>query len=295
MSSTDSTEGSKAPLLKGQPVADAVLAEVGERVAKLAADDVHVGLGTILVGDDEASATYVRMKHEACARLGVESHHRQLPADATQDQVHAAIREFNDDPAVTAFLMQHPFPKPLDFNAALLTMDPDKDADGLHPTNLGRLANDLPCPVSCTPAGIQALLVHYGIPIEGRHVVIIGRGITVGRPLSILLSQKRPSANAAVTVVHTGVSDMAAITRTADVLIGGTGTRHLITPDMVKPGAAVVATGVGDNHDIGPGVRAKASWVTPRFGGVGPTTVAMLLRNTVDTAERLRTLRTAGT
>jgi methylenetetrahydrofolate dehydrogenase (NADP+)/methenyltetrahydrofolate cyclohydrolase len=277
----------KAPLLKGQPVAEAVLAEVAERVAKLAANDVTVGLGTILVGDDEASATYVRMKHEACAQVGIVSHHRHLPAGVSQDEVHAVVREFNDDPSVTAYLMQHPFPKGLDFGAALLQLDPDKDADGLHPTNLGRLANDLPCPISCTPAGIQALLMHYGIPIEGRHVVIIGRGITVGRPLSILLSQKRPNANAAVTVVHTGVRDLAAITSTADILIGGTGTRHLITPEMVKPGAAVVATGVGDSHDIGPGVRAKASWVTPRFGGVGPTTVAMLLRNTVDAAERV--------
>lgn len=283
---TNANDGPRASLLKGQPVADAVLAEVGERVAKLAADDVPVGLGTILVGDDEASATYVRMKHDACGRLGVESHHRHLPADASQEDVLAVVREFNDNPAVTAYLMQHPFPRHLDFNAALLVMDPDKDADGLHPTNLGRLANDLPCPVSCTPAGIQALLMHYGIPIEGRHVVIIGRGITVGRPLSILLSQKRPNANAAVTVLHTGVADMASIASTADILIGGTGTRRLITPAMVRPGAAVVATGVGDNHDIGPGVRAKASWVTPRFGGVGPTTVAMLLRNTVDAAER---------
>lgn len=290
--STESTASNeaKAPLLKGQPVADAVLAEVGERVAKLAADDVAVGLGTVLVGDDEASATYVRMKHEACARTGIVSHHRHLPADASQHDVLAAVEAFNDDPDVTAYLMQYPFPRHLDYNAALLKMDADKDADGLHPTNLGRLANDLPCPISCTPAGIQALLVHYGIPIEGRHVVIIGRGVTVGRPLAILLSQKRPNANAAVSVVHTGVRDMAAITREADILVGGTGTRHLITPDMVKPGAAVVATGVGDNHDIGPGVRAKASWVTPRFGGVGPTTVAMLLRNTVDAAER-RNLR----
>jgi len=275
-----------AELLKGKPVAEAVLAEVAERVAKLATDGITPGLGTVLVGNDEASATYVRKKHETCAEIGIASFHQGLPEDASQADVMAAVEKFNADPAVDAFLLQNPFPKGLDFNAALLALDPDKDADGLHPANLGRLAIDVPCPISCTPAGIQALLVHYGVPIEGRHVVIIGRGVTVGRPLALLLTLKRPNANAAVTVVHTGIRDLAAYTREADILVGGTGTPGIITADMVKPGAAVIATGVGKNSDIAEGVADVAGWVTPPFGGVGPTTVAMLLRNTVDAAER---------
>lgn len=275
--------------MAGAPVAEAVLADVAEEVAKLGAEGITVGLGTILVGDDRASAGYIRRKHDACAAVGMASFHQDVPAGATQSDLLDAIGRFNDDPAVHAFLVQNPVPTGFDFNAAMEAVDPGKDADGLHPVNLGKLALGAEGPLPCTPAGVQALLAHYGVPVEGRHVVIVGRGPTLGRPLSMLLALKRPGANAAVTVVHTGVADLGAYTRQADIVVGAAGVPGIIGPDMVRPGAAVVGGGVVYEgrrvlSDVDEAVGEVAAHVTPRIGGVGPTTVAMLLRNTVDAA-----------
>jgi methylenetetrahydrofolate dehydrogenase (NADP+)/methenyltetrahydrofolate cyclohydrolase len=248
-------------------------------------------LGTILVGDDPASAGYIRVKQERCAELGIHSAHQHLPADASQDEVLAAIGTFNEDDGVDAMLVQHPTPPQIDYEAALATIDPDKDADGLHPTNMGRLALSMPGPVPCTPAGIEALLAHYEVPVAGRHVVILGRGFTLGRPLALLLTQKRPTANAAVTVVHTGVPDWAEHTRRADIVIAAAGVPGILQPEHVRPGAVVVGGGVRYEGrrvlpDVDESVAEVAGWITPRVGGVGPTTVAMLLANTVAAAER---------
>jgi methylenetetrahydrofolate dehydrogenase (NADP+)/methenyltetrahydrofolate cyclohydrolase len=281
-----------AVIMHGAPVAEGVLAQVAEDVAKLAADGIEVGLGTILVGDDPASAGYIAKKHEACATVGMRSFHQELAATATQDEVMAAVAAFNADPAVDAYLIQNPLPKGLDYNAAIAAVDPAKDADGLHPTNLGLLALGVTgAPLACTPAGILAMLAHYQVPVEGRDVVIVGRGPTIGRPLSLLLSQKRAGANAAVTVVHTGVPNWADHTRRADIVVGGAGVPNMIGPDHVRPGAAVVGAGItweGKRlvSDVDESVGEVAGWVTPRIGGVGPTTVAMLLRNTVEAAQR---------
>lgn len=279
-----------AQLLAGAPVAEAVLDDVRVRVDKLG---VPVGLGTILVGEDAASAGYVRKKHETCEAVGITSHHIGVPADAGQAALLDAVRQFNDDPAVDGYIIQHPVPSGFDFNAALTAMDPEKDADGLHPINLGKLVLQEDGPVPCTPAGIQAMLQHYGIDIAGREVVVVGRGPTLGRPLSLLLTLKRPGANAAVTVVHTGVPNLADYTRRADVVVAAVGVPSFITPDMVKPGAVVVSGGITWEGkkllaDVDESVGEVASWITPRLGGVGPTTVALLLRNTVEAAERRR-------
>ena len=281
-----------AQVLDGNALLEAVKAELTARVKALGDRGVTPGLGTILVGDDPNSAAYVRRKHAACAEVGISSFHQELNAGAEQHEVHAAIRQFNEDRDVDAFLVQLPLPKGLDEEAALRAVDPDKDVDGLHPVNLGRLVMGVDAPLPCTAAGIQALLVHYGVPIEGRHVVIVGRGLTVGRPLANLLSLKRPDANAAVTVVHTGVTDLGAYTREADILVAAAGSPGIITPDMVKPGAAVVSAGItwGEGKrlipDVDESVAEVAGWITPRLGGVGPTTIAMLLRNTVLAAAR---------
>ena len=278
--------------MHGAPVAEAVLAQVADDVAKLAAEGHAVGLGTILVGDDPASAGYIRKKHEACEAHGILSAHQQLPADAAQADILDAVRAFNADPAVDAFLIQNPFPGGQDYNAAIAAVDPAKDADGLHPTNLGLLALGVTdAPLACTPAGIMAMLAHYEVPVEGRHVVIVGRGPTIGRPLSLLLSQKRRGANAAVTVVHTGVPNWAHYTRQADIVVGGAGVGNMIGPDDVRPGAAVVGAGItweGKRlvSDVDEAVGEVAGWVTPRRGGVGVTTVAMLLANAVRAAQR---------
>ncbi len=281
-----------AILLDGQSVADRLNAEVADRVARLASDGIHVGLGTVLVGDDAPSARYVAMKHEDCATLGMYSAGEHLPATATQAEVLDAIARFNGDPKISAFLVQIPLPDGLDETEALLAVDPAKDVDGLHPVNLGRLVIGTPGQLPCTPAGIVELLHAYDVPVEGRHAVIIGRGVTIGRPLGMLLSLKRPGLNAAVTMVHTGVSlpDMAAIVRTADIVVAAAGRPHLLTPDMVKPGAAVVSAGttfegkklIPDAH---PDVAEVAGWITPRLGGVGPMTRAMLYRNALRAAE----------
>lgn len=283
-----------AILLDGEAVAARIRAEVGERATMLAARGVYVGLGTILVGDDAPSARYVALKHEDCAVVGIHSVGEHLPASATQREVLEAIARFNSDPKVSAFLVQLPLPAGLDEEGALLAVDPDKDVDGLHPVNLGRLVLGTPGPLPCTPAGIVELLHAYDVPVEGRHVVIIGRGVTIGRPLANLLTLKRAGLNAAVSVVHTGVdpADVAAITRTADIVVSAAGRPHLLTPDMVKPGAAVVSAGTTFEGkklipDARPDVAEVAGWITPRLGGVGPMTRAMLLRNALAAAERL--------
>jgi len=280
-----------AQLLDGNAFLESVKCDLAERVKRLGDRGVTPGLGTILVGDDESSAVYVRLKHENSGEIGIASFGRELPATTTQDELFVVIREYNENPEIDAFLVQLPLPKHLDEEETLRAVDPGKDVDGLHPVNLGKLVMGVDAPLACTPAGIQALLVHYGVPIEGRHVVIVGRGLNVGRPLANLLSLKRPNANAAVTVVHTGVGDLGSYTRTADILVVAAGSAGIVTPDMVKPGAAVVSAGATYEGrrvipDVEESVAEVASWITPRLGGVGPTTRAMLLSNTVDAAER---------
>ena len=280
-----------AQFLAGGPVADAVLADVRARVAALARKGITPGLGTILVGEDGASAGYVRKKHETCEQVGINSFHIGLSADDGQHALMDAVAQFNRDPAVHAYIVQLPVPEGYDSTAALLAMDPAKDADGLHPVNLGKLVLQEEGPVPCTPAGIQAIFVHYGVEIAGREVCVVGRGPTLGRPLSLLLTMKRPGANAAVTVVHTGVKNLADYTRRADIVVAAAGVPSCVTGDMVKPGAIVVSGGISWEGrkllaDVDESVNDVASWVTPRLGGVGPTTVAMLLRNTVEAAER---------
>ena len=280
-----------AEFLAGGPVAEAVLADVRSRVDLLKASGTTPGLGTILVGDDGASAGYVRKKHETCAEVGMVSQNISVSADSPPEALDEAVAEFNADPAVHAYIIPHPVAEGFDFNAALAAMDPAKDADGLHPTNLGKLVLQEEGPVPCTPAGIQAMFVHYGIEVSGKHVVVIGRGPTLGRPLSLVLTTKAPGANAAVTVVHSAVHDLAALTRTADIIVAAVGIPNFVTPDMVCPGAVVVSGGISWEGrrllaDVDESVGEVASWITPRLGGVGPTTVAMLLRNTVEAAER---------
>ena len=280
-----------ARLLPGAPVADAVYADLRPRIAALVEAGHRPGLGTILVGGDSASGGYVRMKMEKATELGLTSPHRHLPEDATQADLVGAIRELNDDPAVDAMLVQHPVPAHLDFEAALLEMDPDKDVDGLHPANLGRLALGMPGPVPCTPAGIEALLAFHGIEIAGQEVCVLGRGTTLGRPLALLLTQKRPTANAAVTVVHTGVPDWGRFTRRASVVVAAAGVPGILRPEHVSPGATVVGGGVRYEGrrllpDVDEACADVAGAITPRVGGVGPTTVAMLFRNCVEAAER---------
>jgi methylenetetrahydrofolate dehydrogenase (NADP+) / methenyltetrahydrofolate cyclohydrolase len=280
-----------AQLLDGNAFLESAKRDLAERVKRLGDRGITPGLGTILVGDDESSAVYVRLKHENSGEIGIASFGRELPATTTQEELFAVIREYNENTEIDAFLVQLPLPKHLDEEETLQAVDPDKDVDGLHPVNLGKLVMGVEAPLACTPAGIQALLVHYGVPIGGRHVVIVGRGLNVGRPLANLLSLKRPNANAAVTVVHTGVGDLGLYTRTADILVVAAGSAGIVTPDMVKPGAAVVSAGATYEGrrvipDVEESVAEVASWITPRLGGVGPTTRAMLLRNTVDAAER---------
>jgi methylenetetrahydrofolate dehydrogenase (NADP+)/methenyltetrahydrofolate cyclohydrolase len=280
-----------ARMMPGGPVAEAVFADLAPRIDALVAAGHTPGLGTILVGDDSASAGYIRMKMEKAAELGFTSPHLHLPQDATQADVLAAIAQMNDADDVDAVLLQHPTPPQIDFDAALLTLDPDKDVDGLHPVNMGRLALGMPGPVPCTPAGIEALLAFYEVPVSGRHVCILGRGTTLGRPLALLLSQKRPTANAAVTVVHTGVPDWPEYTRRADIVIAAAGVPGILQPEHLTPGVVVVGGGVRyEGRRLLPDVDERceevAGAITPRVGGVGPTTIALLFRNAVEAAER---------
>lgn len=285
-----------AVMMPGGPVADAVFVDLEPRIAKLVDGGHPVGLGTILVGSDGASAGYIRMKQERAVSLGMTAPHVHLGDDATQAELLAAIGQMNEDDTVTGILVQHPTPPQIDFDGALLAMDPAKDVDGLHPENMGRLALGMPGPVPCTPAGIEALLAHYEIAVSGKGVCILGRGTTLGRPLALLLSQKRPTANAAVTVVHTGVPDWPDYTRRADVVIAAAGFPGILQPEHIGPGSVVVGGGVRyEGRKLLPDVDERceevAGWITPRIGGVGPTTIAMLFRNCVEAAERRAGLR----
>ena len=278
-------------ILDGDRVARRMKVDIAARVARLKAQGRTVGLGTVLVGDDVPSARYVALKHEDCAEVGIASHDVRLGEHASQADVLAAVRAFNENPAVDAFLVQVPMPHGIDEGRVLFAVDPDKDVDGLHPVNLGRLVQGAPGVLPCTPWGIVELLSHYSVPVEGRHVVVIGRGLTIGRPLAVLLASKRPGCNAAVTVVHTGVRNLDELVRTADVVVAAAGRAGLVTPAMIKPGAAVVGAGTSWEgrrllSDVDDAVAEVAGWITPRLGGVGPMTRAMLLENAVAAAER---------
>lgn len=280
-----------AQLLDGEAAAAAVKADLRARILELEARGVTPGLGTILVGDDGPSAKYVDMKHADAAELGMATRDVRLPAGATQAEVEHAVDGFNRDPSIDAYIVQYPIPAGLDFAAVMERVVPSKDADGLHPHNLGLLVMGEVAPVACTPAGIIELLRFHGIELPGSHVVVVGRGLTIGRPLANLVALKSPIGNAAVTVVHTGVEDIGAHTRRADVVIAAAGSAGLVTADMVRPGAVVVGAGVTfvDGKvvsDVAPDVSDVAGWVTPRLGGVGPMTRAMLFANAVAAAER---------
>jgi methylenetetrahydrofolate dehydrogenase (NADP+) / methenyltetrahydrofolate cyclohydrolase len=280
-----------ARLLPGAPVAEAVFADLAPRIARLREAGHTPGLGTVLVGDDSASAGYVGMKMKKAEELGFASPHERLPQDATTADVIAAVRRLNDDPSCDAMLVQHPTPPQVDFEAVLLEMDPDKDVDGLHPVNMGRLALGMPGPVPCTPAGIEALLAFHGIAVSGREVCVLGRGTTLGRPLSLLLTQKRDTANAAVTVVHTGVKNWDDYTRRAEIVIAAAGVPGILQPRHITPGCTVVGGGVRYEGkkllpDVDEACNEVAGAITPRVGGVGPTTIAMLFKNCVEAAER---------
>ncbi|MCW2885814.1 MAG: methylenetetrahydrofolate dehydrogenase / methenyltetrahydrofolate cyclohydrolase [Streptosporangiaceae bacterium] len=281
-----------AQILDGKATAAAIRSDLKERVAALRERGVGVGLGTVLVGDDPGSHAYVAMKHRDCAEVGIESIRRDLPADATQQDVERAVAELNADPVCTGYIVQLPLPKGLDEQRVLELIDPLKDADGLHPINLGRLTLMQPGPLPCTPKGIVHLLRAYEVPLRGADVTIIGRGITVGRALGLLLTRR--TENATVTLCHTGTRDLAAHTRNADIVVAAAGVPGLITADMVKPGAAVLDVGVSRvdgklTGDVAPDVREVAGWVAPNPGGVGPMTRAMLLSNVVESAERSST------
>ena len=285
------SSGESPVIMSGRKLADEMQERLANEVAALRERGVTPGLATILVGDDGPSATYIAMKHQACEEIGIRSIHNHMPVSTTQDELLATIGQMNEDPEVDAILVQIPLPEGLDEDEALLAVAPDKDADGLNPINLGRLVIGKPGPLPCTPNGILALLVHYGVPIEGKNVVIVGRGLTIGRPLALLMSLKRPNCNAAVTVLHSAVPDMATHLREADIIIAAAGSPGLIRKDMVKPGAAVVAAGITRKgkkllSDVDEDVAEVAGWITPRIGGVGPMTVAMLMENTVLAARR---------
>ncbi|TWH74291.1 methenyltetrahydrofolate cyclohydrolase /5,10-methylenetetrahydrofolate dehydrogenase (NADP+) [Modestobacter roseus] len=283
------TGGVTATTLDGKATAAAIRAELTERVTALAAAGRRPGLGTLLVGDDPGSRWYVSAKHSDCAEVGIASIQRELPADASLADVLAVVDELNADPACTGYIIQLPLPRGIDESEVLERMDPAKDADGLHPTNLGRLVLGVPGPLPCTPVGIVELLRRYDVPLAGAEVVVVGRGITVGRPLGLLLTRR--TENATVTLCHTGTRDLAAHTRTADVVVAAAGVPGLITGDMVKPGAAVLDVGVSrvDGKiagDVAADVREVAGFVAPNPGGVGPMTRAMLLANVVLAAEQ---------
>ena len=275
-----------AILLDGQKLADDVKQQIATQVEQL---DFVPGLGTILVGDDPASHSYVGAKIRDCEEVGIASIHEHLPVDTQQTELESVIQKFNSDSNVHAYIVQLPLPKQLNEEAALLAIDPQKDADGLHPVNLGRLVMGVDGPLPCTPRGIQLMLETYEIPVEGKQVCVIGRGLTIGRPMALLMALKRPTANAAVTVIHTVVPDLAPYPQQADIVIAAAGVPNLVTPDMIKPGAAVIGGGLTREgkkilSDVDESVAEVAGWVTPRLGGVGPMTRAMLLKNTVDAA-----------
>jgi methylenetetrahydrofolate dehydrogenase (NADP+)/methenyltetrahydrofolate cyclohydrolase len=285
-----------AKVLDGKAAAAAIKAELAVRVAALRDRGIVPGLGTLLVGDDPGSRWYVNAKHKDCAEVGIESIRRELPATATQAEIEAAVDELNADPACTLYIVQLPLPKGIDENAIIGRIDPAKDADGLHPTNLGWLVLGKEAPLPCTPRGMVELLRRNDVPIAGQHVVIVGRGITVGRPMGLLLTRR--SENATVTLCHTGTRDLAAEVRRADIVIAAAGVPGIITADMVKPGAALLDVGVSRDEagaivgDLAPDVWDVAGWVAPNPGGVGPMTRAMLLSNVVDFSEAALTAST---
>jgi methylenetetrahydrofolate dehydrogenase (NADP+) / methenyltetrahydrofolate cyclohydrolase len=280
-----------ARVLDGDAVAARIKMQLAERVQRLLSVGRTPGLGTILVGNDPSSARYVEMKIEECAEIGIRSLDEHLGADTSQREIEEIVDRFNADDRIHSILVQLPLPDGVNEEEVLLRVNPEKDVDGLHPTNLGRLVMGSPGPLPCTPNGIVELLAAYDVPVEGQHVVVIGRGLTIGRPLALLLAMRRPHCNAAVSVVHTGVEHFAEIVRSADVIISAAGRAGLVTRDMVKPGAAVVGAGTTFEgrkllSDLADDVSEVAGWITPRLGGVGPMTRAMLLHNAVVAAER---------
>ena len=279
-----------ARILDGKALAETIKAELKDRVSALASRGIIPGLGTVLVGDDPGSRSYVAGKHRDCAQVGIASIQVELPDTTSQDQLASVIAELNADPACTGYIVQLPLPGSLDGNAALALVDPEKDADGLHPINLGRLVLGVSGPLPCTPRGIVELLRRNGIGLNGAEVCIIGRGITVGRPLGLLLSRK--SENATVTLCHTGTIDLSRHTRQAEIVVAAAGRPGLLTAEMIKPGAVCVDVGItrteaGLVGDLDPSVREAAGWVAPMPGGIGPMTRAMLLSNVVELAEHM--------
>jgi methylenetetrahydrofolate dehydrogenase (NADP+)/methenyltetrahydrofolate cyclohydrolase len=278
-----------AQILDGKALAASIKQDLAARTLALKAKGITPGLGTVLVGDDPGSHSYVGGKHRDCQEVGINSIRVDLPASATQSDILAAIRDLNSAKECTGYIVQLPLPRGIDTQVILEAIDPAKDADGLHPMNLGRLVAGYEAPLPCTPRGIVELLNHYKVPLNGAEVVVIGRGLTVGRPLGLLLTRKRE--NATVTLTHTGTRDLASHTRRADIVVAAIGQAHFLKAEMIKPGAAVLDVGISRTDagllgDIDPGVSEVASWVAPMPGGVGPMTRAMLVTNVVDACER---------
>lgn len=276
--------------LDGNMLRDEIFTDLKTRVQALKQRGVVPGLATVLVGDDPASHAYVKMKHRDCEQIGVRSIRRDLPADISQEELNAVIDELNADPECTGYIVQLPLPKHLDENAVLERIDPAKDADGLHPVNLGKLVLNEPAALPCTPNGAIHLLERFGVETQGKKVVVIGRGVTVGRPIGLMLTRR--SENATVTLCHTGTQDLAQETRQADIIIAAAGVGHMLTADMVAPGAAVLDVGVSREEgklvgDVHPDVWEVAGFVSPNPGGVGPLTRAFLVSNVVERAEQL--------
>lgn len=293
-----------AGVLDGKATAATIKAELAERVAALAERGIVPGLGTLLVGSDPGSTWYVNGKHDDCAEVGITSLREGLPETATQANIEAAVQRLNDNPACTGFIVQLPLPAGIDTNRVLELVDPDKDADGLHPTNLGRLVlrvgEPVTSPLPCTPKGIIELIERHGVSLAGKHIVVVGRGTTVGRSIGLLLTRK--AVNATVTLCHTGTADLASHTRQADVIVAAAGVRGMISADMVKDGVVLIDVGVsritdpetGKSKvagDIASDALEKASWYSPNPGGVGPMTRAMLLMNVVEASERRAAVR----
>lgn len=268
---------------------DEIFVDLEKRVKALKDKGITPGLATVLVGENPASQSYVKMKHKDCEKIGINSIRKDLPEDITQDELFAVIDELNEDPACTGYIVQLPIPRHLDENAVLGRIDPAKDVDGLHPVNLGKLVLNEPAPLPCTPNGCIHLLRRFDIPLEGAKVTVIGRGVTVGRPIGLMLTRR--SENCTVTLCHTGTKDLAAETRQADIIIAASGQPHMLTPDMIKEGAAILDVGVSRKDgkllgDVHPDCWEKAGAISPNPGGVGPLTRAFLVRNVVENAER---------
>lgn len=279
-----------ATKLDGTLYRDEIFADLAERVAALKDKGITPGLATVLVGEDPGSQSYVKMKHRDCEKLGINSIRKDLPADISQEELEAVIDELNADDACTGYIVQLPLPKHLDENAILERIDPEKDADGLHPVNLGKLVLNEEAPLPCTPNGCLHLLRRFGVELNGAKTVVIGRGVTVGRPIGLMLTRR--SENSTVTLCHTGTKDLAAETRNADIVIAAAGQPHMLTADMIREGAALLDVGVSRvdgklTGDIAPDCWDKAGYVSPNPGGVGPLTRAFLVRNIVERAEKL--------